>query len=405
MLPVKEKTRILFVAEAVTLAHVARPAALAAALDPERYDVHFAHCPRYADLLGQATFTEHYIESVTPEQFTAALAAGKPLYDLETLTAYVEQDLRLLAEINPDVVIGDFRISLGVSAELAGIPYVTISNACWSPYTLQKFTVPELPLTRMFGPRVGQWLFSIGRPLAFAAHCLPMRQLRRKYHIESLGFDLRKVYTHADYTLYADIPALYQMAQLPRNHRVIGPVIWSPEGSLPDWWESLPLGRPLVYVTLGSSGHAALLPGLMAALAQLEVTVMLSTAGVKLECALPDNVFVAPYLPGEEAAKRADLVICNGGSPTTHQALAHGKPLIGIAGNLDQYLNMQTLVGVGAGVCLRSGCLTPERLRQTVGQVMQNEEFRAVARSLAVTIEQNNGAANFRCFIDELTQI
>src|SRR3569833_1809409 len=48
------KCRVLFVSEAVTLAHVARPLALAKALDRSRYDVALACDPRYNELLGAA---------------------------------------------------------------------------------------------------------------------------------------------------------------------------------------------------------------------------------------------------------------------------------------------------------------------------------------------------------------
>ena len=41
------RRRILFVGEAVTLAHVARPFALARSLDAARYDVQFACDPRF----------------------------------------------------------------------------------------------------------------------------------------------------------------------------------------------------------------------------------------------------------------------------------------------------------------------------------------------------------------------
>lgn len=50
------RRRILFVAEAVTLAHVVRPFALAQSLDPSRYEVHFACDPRYNQLLGPLHF-------------------------------------------------------------------------------------------------------------------------------------------------------------------------------------------------------------------------------------------------------------------------------------------------------------------------------------------------------------
>ena len=125
-----KRTRVLFIAEAVTLAHVARPATLAAALPIEKYDVHFAHCPRYRDLLGETGFTEHTISTVPSAQFAEALAKGQPLYDLATLRAYVDEELTLLRELNPDVVVGDFRITLAVSAKILGIPFITITNAC-----------------------------------------------------------------------------------------------------------------------------------------------------------------------------------------------------------------------------------------------------------------------------------
>jgi len=47
------KPRILFVAEAVTLAHVARPAVLAQALDRDVYEVFFATASRYNELFPE----------------------------------------------------------------------------------------------------------------------------------------------------------------------------------------------------------------------------------------------------------------------------------------------------------------------------------------------------------------
>ena len=67
------------------------------------------------------------------------------------LRAYVDDDLALLEAVRPDVVIGDFRLSLSVSARVAGIPYVNVTNAYWSPYARPHFEVPNLALTRLVG--------------------------------------------------------------------------------------------------------------------------------------------------------------------------------------------------------------------------------------------------------------
>jgi UDP:flavonoid glycosyltransferase YjiC (YdhE family) len=350
-----KRRRILFVGEAVTLAHVARPFVLAKSLDPAQFEVRLACDPRYNQLLGPLPFPHHPIHSIPGQRFLDALARGRPVYDTQTLRDYVAEDRRLLAELKPDFVVGDFRLSLSVSARLAGIPYATVTNAYWSPYARQRWPLPDLPFVRFTGVTLGKVLFRLARPLAFAAHCIPLNRVRREHGLPSLGADLRRIYTDADYTLYADVPELVPTHDRPPNHVYIGPVLWSPEVSPPPWWDALPTDRPVVYVTLGSSGRSDLLPTVLTALADLPVTVIAATAGrVKLDD-VPANAFVADYLPGEAAARRADVVVCNGGSPTTQQALAAGKPVIGLASNLDQYLNMQAVERAGAGVTLRAG--------------------------------------------------
>jgi UDP:flavonoid glycosyltransferase YjiC (YdhE family) len=210
-----------------------------------------------------------------------------------------------------------------------------------------------------------------------------MHRLRKRYGLHSLGFDLARVYTHADYTLYADVPEFYRMAPLPAGHHFIGPVIWSPAYSYPQWWSDLPTHRPIAYVTLGSSGSSSLLPALVAALGQLELTAIVSTAGAPLPASVPDNVYIAPYLPGEDAVAKASLVICNGGSPTTHQALVQGVPVIGVASNLDQYLNMSAIEKLGAGRLLRAGSCNATQLVELIKTMLAQPAYAAAAGTAA----------------------
>lgn len=130
------RTRVLLLAEAVTPAHVARPAALAAGLDPARFDVHFATAPRFDSLLGPLGHVRHDADSITPARFLDALGRGAPVCTTADLRGYVREDLRLIAEVEPDVVVGDFRLSLSASARLAGVPYATITNVyCRATWT------------------------------------------------------------------------------------------------------------------------------------------------------------------------------------------------------------------------------------------------------------------------------
>lgn len=379
------KPRILFIGEAVTLAHVARPFALARSLDPAQYDVVFACDPRYNKLLGPLPFPWRPLHTIPSERFLDALARGNPLYDAATLRGYVEEDLALLREVQPDVVVGDFRLSLAVSAPLTKTCYMTITNAYWSPYARQRFPLPELPMVRLLGVAAAGVLFRLARPFAFAVHTLPLNRVRKEYGLPSLGLDLCFIYTHADYTLYADVPELVPTYDLPDKHKYIGPILWSPAVELPDWWEDLPADRPIIYVTLGSSGESPLLQVVLETLAEMPVTVIAATAGRINMDKLPSNAFVADYLPGEQAAQRASLVICNGGSPTTQQALTAGVPVLGICSNMDQYLNMQALAKAGAGTWMRAGRVQPVPLRSQIVDLLHRASYRDAAAIVART--------------------
>ena len=381
-----DKRRVLFIAEAVTLAHVARLVALARSLDASRYAVVLACDPRYNKLIGVLPFPVVELRTIPAAQFFNAIARGSPIYSAADLTAYVEEDLRLLDRFRPDVVVGDFRLSLDVSATLGKVPYITIANAYWSPYARLRVPVPDIPVTRVFGAKFAQWLFDFSRPVAFALHAAPLNRVRRKFGLPRRSFDLRETYTRADVTLYADIAEIVPTDGLPDNHRFIGPISWSPAAPLPDWWDQLPADRPVVYATLGSSGQGGHLSLVLEALADLPVTVIAATAGKAKPDALPANARVADFLPGDRAAEIADLVICNGGSPTSYQGLAAGKPVIGVAGNLDQYLNMSLVAATGAGMLVRGGDASVRTVRDAVERLLADAAYRRIAQRLQAAI-------------------
>src|ERR1700687_4307761 len=161
------RKKALFIAEGVTLAHVGRSIRLASILQGGGTDVELACDSRYARFLTGLDFPVRTIRSITSEAFLEALAHGGPVFSTETLRAYVSEDLSLLKVAQPDVVVGDFRLSLSVSARVVGIPYGNVTNAYWSPYARPRFRMPRLPFARFVGVRLADAVFAIARPLAF----------------------------------------------------------------------------------------------------------------------------------------------------------------------------------------------------------------------------------------------
>ena len=108
------RRRVLFIGEGSTLAHAARPLALASALPPDRYEVLLAAPERYRRWAPEQVAWAS-LQSQTAEAFARRVSAGKPLFSRARLEQYVAEDLKLISGFRPDVVVGDFRLSLAAS--------------------------------------------------------------------------------------------------------------------------------------------------------------------------------------------------------------------------------------------------------------------------------------------------
>ena len=398
------RKKVVFFAETVTLAHIARPATLANSLDREKFDVTLAWQPRYQHLFPSLPISQRELFSIEPADFLAALAAGRPVYDIEILKRYVADDLRILEELVPDLIIGDFRLSLSVSARLKKIPYINITNGYWSPYAKLPIPAPDVPPFRWLPKVVSQAVFNLVRPMAFARHAEPMRQLHKQFGIPPPPRDVRAAYTFADYVAYADIPELEPMSCLPSTHAFIGPILWSPSGQHPTWWhKALAITGPTVYITLGSSGADTILPKVLIALSTLPITCLVATAGRPPLTDVPSNVFVADYLPGEEAAEATDFVICNGGSPTAYQAFSQGRPVLGICTNLDQQLNMTAVEAGGLGLSLVASEAHARSIHHLAKRLLDTPRFRKNALEFQQLLASRPAAP--RQFSDWLSSI
>lgn len=398
-----ERKRILFVAEAVTLAHVARPLVLAQSLDDTIYDVHFASASCFEFAFQGVNIRRWDITSTAPDAFLNALAKGHRLYNYRTLTDYLEDDRRLIASVRPDLIVGDFRLSLSVSAALAKVPYAALANAYWSPYSARTcFPLPDVSMNRMLGHRVASSIFDLCQPLIFAYHARPLNRLRRRHGLKDLP-SLQHAYTHADHTLYADPSNFYPMKGLPSNHRFLGPIEWSPPLPLPSWWENAASNtEPIIYATLGSSGSVDVLPNVVAALEELGTPAVVATAGRWDASSLPKNVRAADYLPGAEMLKRANLMICNGGSPSVYQALLRGVPVLGIASNMDQMLAMSAVQDRQVGILLRAGEATKTMIKKSIDIFRSTLRYRQNALKLKHAWAGESPIDLFRRFVAEV---
>jgi len=385
-----KRKRILFVAEGITMTHFARPAALAEALDPEEWDVHFRTPKRYHPLLRQTFSSLGDLQTIDPVAFLDAMAHGRVLYSKEAIRGYVSDDQKIIQEIRPDLVIGDYRLSLCISAPLCGVPFASIFNAQWSPYGNQPAIVPEMPVTRWVAPRLLNPLFALLRPAIYAWHAKPVNDIRRSFGLSRLAEDIRAIYTAGDLVLYPDVPEFVPITGAPDHHRFIGICSWSPAVPKPAWWnEVMAAPLPRIFVSLGSSGAVKVLPVVLEAVSSLPVQVILATSG-RAVGAVPSNVRTADLLPYEETSRQCAAVVSHGGTGGLYLALAAGTPMLAIPNNIDNHLSTALLEKKGAGIGVRVESASPERLRSVLKRLLSEPGFREAAKKMSVEIARHD---------------
>jgi len=400
-----KKSRIAFFAEGITLTHAVRPAILAKWAAESGYQVFLATGDNYKE------FIEHEIAgtgvSLVPIRtqpagdFLERLYRGLSVLDVPDLISAIEEDLRVLPEIAPDLVVGDMHLSLGISARLCKLPYALWLDPGLSRCTQQEYIVPNHYILGKFGTKLAQRIFNAIRPLAFYEQSKPYNYVRKRYGLKPITPHLFDVYADADYVLYPDIEEFNPPQNLPSHHHYIGPIIWSPKIPEPTWWHKLRKDVPIVYVNLGSSGPARLLPQIITAVAELPVQVIAGTAGRKVEMGqLPGNVFLGEFLPADQCMAAASVVI-NSGSPTAfyHAFKVSEAPILGIPEHMASHLGMQILTRAGAGVIMLPAEISSERIKATVASMLKDTKMKEAVRTMKEKVRQTDSKRKFLEFL------
>jgi UDP:flavonoid glycosyltransferase YjiC (YdhE family) len=396
------RPRVLFVAEAVTLAQVVRLAALARGLDRTRFEVHFA-CGAFDDVALEGSGLEPLpLFTIDRQRALKRIDRGERLYETAVLERYVDEELALFDRVRPDLVVGDFRLSLAVSARLRHIPFAVLINAYMSPFAVRdSFPVPDHPIVSLLGLERATRYWPKALPIAFAHFVAPLDQVRKRHGLRPSG-GLLEALVDGDFTLYPDVPELCPTRDLPPTHRYLGPISWSPALPLPELGERFRADFPLVYVTLGSSGRHAGLEAVLRVIGEFPVNAIVSTAGRFEVEKPPPNVHVVEFAPGADVARRATFVVTNGGASTSYQALAEGKPVLGVPSNLDQYMAMTAIERARAGRLVRSGEATPRVMREAFTELLGSERLRDGAHGIALAFARANCHERFRAWIEEV---
>jgi UDP:flavonoid glycosyltransferase YjiC (YdhE family) len=303
--------------------------------------------------------------------------------------------------VGADVVVGDIRQSLAISARQAGIPFNNHIDAQLSPSAAMDIEMARPAWMPRLPAEVDAALKAMLHPPAHFLMTLPANLARMRHGIDGWHQDAREVYGAGDYVLYPDVPEIVPIADLPPQHRYIGPIRWSPSVALPPWWNDLPRGRPVVFVNISASSPRHLLPASLEALAHMPVTVIAAGTG-EVPRGGNGKLFMADILPGRAAAERADLTICNGGNMSVQQSLLAGTPVLCLPHYAEQLMYSRAIAATGAGTRIDPSEVGAEAIRRRVTAMLNEPSHRDAARRLARIMDRYDAGAELAGLIDAI---
>ena len=198
---------------------------LARALDPARYEVHFASA-RFDDLI----FARDRASSVTrsgrcrrPWSTRASRAASASTAGARS-PRYVREERALLQAVRPDLVVGDLRLSLAVSAPLERVPVrgahqrlLELASPC-----ARASRCPTTRSSEAAGRRAGRALLRAGPALRLPSLRAAGERAAPRVTVCRSSATLPEVLTFGDHTLFPDMPALVPTRALPAHQRYLG---------------------------------------------------------------------------------------------------------------------------------------------------------------------------------------
>lgn len=369
-----KKSKVLLIAEGVTLAHVARIIALSEEIDPEKFQIQFAFDQRFKNFLPPEAIFFH-LASITPDHFMKSVNNYKFPYTENILVQYVEDDLALLEKLQPDLVIGDFRISLAISSKKLKVPYVTMTNGYWLPDFPLSLNPPDHPILNLLPLKFAKAIFKLIKPLAFWVEARPFNQVATRFGVPQASGSLLKVYTQADH-VFAVEPEGWLPLKNTENVTFVGPLKWAPQTEMPSWWPQIDWKKPSIFISAGSSGSEDILKQVIDATADLEVQIVFSGwLELRDEFKTKNKLFMGRLLPNKDVLAHASLFISNGGSMSMVDALANGKAVIGLTSNYDQYLNANLIEFAGVGMAFKQNRVLKNQLSSVIKRFLSADEM------------------------------
>jgi UDP:flavonoid glycosyltransferase YjiC (YdhE family) len=332
----------------------------------------------------------------------------------ELAKSFIDGQLAAFRELKPDVVFHGMWAPASLAARILGIRTINFLPVPLHPGSFANGLIRDLPdmmplftrLPRSVRQKLAWWCsgLMIKAPI-FQQHRLGAAAKACGWPIEgpiSL-FDMNM----ADLNLVNDHPLFYTdyADKIPGNIVITGPLFAGNTKELDDDIVSHMKsgGRPAILVTMGSSGTEDFLFEAIKAFKLAKAddynVVILAPASI---CSLDKALAVAGedhrilitdrFVPAPAAHALADVVVSHGGQGTVQTAIAAGKPIVGVALQIEQQINLDNVMDAGAGIRIQRQCWKAKQIHSTVQTVLKESSYTTNAKMLGDTMNNMDGA-------------
>ncbi|HCT75562.1 MAG TPA: hypothetical protein DGT23_03005 [Micromonosporaceae bacterium] len=299
-------------------------------------------------------------------------------------SAFIEGQRQALREIQPDLVLHSFWQVGSIAAKLEGIPTISFLPV-----------PPNVVEDGLHKSRLGL-----------------VKQHRLIQAIIDAGWEGEPPTTiyemiQADLTIINDLPEFYEGIDLPENTIITGPLFSKGTYGTTLDRDLLNIltsddGRPKILLTMGSSGTKQ---ALIEAARAITTAASNSWNGIivaspaiidinELRQITADNPSVyitdsfTPILP---VAELADVVVSHGGQATIQTALAGATPVLGVAMQMEQQINLDNLSRLGAGIRIPSDQWRAANIQEAIRTILNDPSYQLRAQDIAHYIHTSSG--------------
>jgi UDP:flavonoid glycosyltransferase YjiC (YdhE family) len=384
--------------------------------------IFLSHGSRFAEKVTAAGFR---LYDCQPQfqgiSFREDLQAHDPEFvgTVELAGDLIRRELDALSTLKPDLVLHGFWPSTGIARQMLGLPGICFlplplhPEVVTSPTFLKDEPDAAKPLTYL--PLSMRGALARRLPASFKLNSPGFAQRNLRLGAQAAGWTGPSLHNllqmlHADLMLVNDLPDFYVHEALPENICLVGP-LFAPSEQDAEVDPAIARlfarteTRPKIFCTMGSSGSKQCLLEAITALTTGKAaawnSVILAPPAI---CPLAEameragehqNVYLTEaFVPALTVNAMADIVVCHGGQGTVQTALACGTPIVAVAMQMEQQMNLDHVAATGAGIRIPITRWTARNIQKAVGDVMQHPSYRESAHQLQQRLLSIDGKKN-----------